>query len=114
MAVLPIGTVTTPFVPATSSISGISGISGVSGSSGTAGTSAVTPSFGDMLARGIESVTSAQDTASTLGGQLATGELTDISEFTTAAAKASLGVSLTANVRNRAVEAYQEIMRMQV
>jgi len=111
MAVLPIGTVTTPFVPASS---GISGISGISGTAATTGTSAATPSFGDMLAKGIESVTSAQDTASTLGGQLATGQLTDISDFTTAAAKASLGVSLTANVRNRAVEAYQEIMRMQL
>jgi len=105
MAVLPIGTVTTPFLPSVSSISSVSGIGS---------TPTVAPGFGEMLAKGIESVTASQETASTLSGQLATGELTDIHEFTTAAAKASLGVSLTANVRNRAVEAYQEIMRMQV
>ena len=35
-------------------------------------------------------------------------------QFTTAASKASLGIDLTVALRNRAVEAYQEIMRMQV
>ena len=45
---------------------------------------------------------------------VATGQITDIHQFTTAAAKAQLGVELTVAVRNRAVEAYQEIMRMQV
>ena len=105
MAVLPVGTVTTPFVPGVSGISGISGI----------GTSpAAAPGFGEMLTQGLEQATAAQDTASATSAKLATGELTDIHEFTTAAAKASLAVSMTSNVRNRAVEAYQEIMRMQV
>ncbi len=104
MAVLPIGTITTPFTPGVSTIAPVA----------SPGAVATGPSFGEMLTKGIENVTAAQDTASTLSGQLATGQLTDIHEFTTAAAKASLGVSLTANVRNRVVEAYQEIMRMQV
>ena len=102
MAVLPVGAVTSPF--AAPSVSGIAGTGGTAAPTG----------FGEMLAKGIQSVTATQEQASTLSGQLATGELTDISDFTTAAAKASLGVSLTAAVRNRAVEAYQEIMRMQV
>jgi flagellar hook-basal body complex protein FliE len=106
MAVLPIGAVTTAF--SAPSVSGVGAISGVGG------TSAPAQSFGDMLTKGIDSVTSAQDTASTLSGQMATGQLTDISEFTTAAAKASLGVSLTASVIQHATQAYQEIMRMQI
>ncbi len=101
MAVLPIGTATTAFLP-------ISGARPVAPAAPTGG------GFGEMLSKGIQSVTAAQDTASTLAGQVATGQLTDIHEFTTAAAKASLGVSLTSTLRNRAVEAYQEIMRMQV
>jgi flagellar hook-basal body complex protein FliE len=103
MAVLPVGAVTSAFSPA--SISSVSGVGATPAAGG---------GFGEMLTKGLEGVTSAQDTASTLSGQVATGQLTDISDFTTAAAKASLGVSLTAAVRNRAVEAYQEIMRMQV
>ena len=103
MAVLPVGAVTSAFSPA--SISSVSAVGA---------TPAAGSGFGEMLTKGLEGVTSAQDTASTLSGQVATGQLTDISDFTTAAAKASLGVSLTAAVRNRAVEAYQEIMRMQV
>lgn len=109
MAVLPIGTAATAFVPGASGMSGVSAVR-----SPAAATAPDGSSFGQMLSKGIDSVTSAQDKASALSGQLATGQLTDIHEFTTAAAKASLAVSLTANVRNRAVEAYQEIMRMQV
>jgi flagellar hook-basal body complex protein FliE len=108
MAVLPVGAVTSPF--AAPSVSGTSGIGGIGG----IGTGAAAPTgFGEMLAKGVQNVTAAQENASVLSGQMATGELTDISDFTTAAAKASLGVSLTAAVRNRAIEAYQEIMRMQ-
>lgn len=107
MAVLPVGAVTTPFTA--SSISGVSGIASPGSTTAASGTG-----FGNMLTKGIENVTAAQDQASTLSGQMATGQLTDISDFTTAAAKASLGVSLTAAVRNRATEAYQEIMRMQI
>lgn len=97
MAVLPVGAVTSAFtVPSISSAPPTGA------------------GFGELLAKGVENVTALQDNASRLSGQIATGQLTDISEFTTAAAKASLGVSLTAAVRNRAIEAYQEIMRMQV
>ena len=72
------------------------------------------PSFGRMLRAGVESVQGLQADASSTAGLLATGQLTDIHDYTTAATKAQLGVQLTVALRNRAVEAYQEIMRMQV
>jgi flagellar hook-basal body complex protein FliE len=101
MAVLPVGAVgsigATPFVAPS-----------------LGGAPATSPAFGEMLANGLKSVEGAQETASSLSAQVATGSLTDIHEFTTAAAKASLGVQLTATLRNRAIEAYQEIMRMQL
>ena len=46
--------------------------------------------------------------------RLATGDVSNIHQFTAAAAKAQLAVELTSAVRNRAVDAFNEIMRMQV
>ena len=118
MAILPIGADVTPFMPSLSSPPGVSSLPGIGGIGGIGDSFATAPAsgggFADMLTKGIESVQATQDKASELSGKVATGELTDIHDFTTAAAKASLAVSLTSTVRNRAVEAYQEIMRMQL
>jgi len=46
--------------------------------------------------------------------KLAAGQVEDISEVVIAGEKASIAVQLTMQVRNKMVEAYQEIMRMQV
>jgi flagellar hook-basal body complex protein FliE len=54
------------------------------------------------------------DNADKLANQLATGELTDIHTYMAAATKAELAVQMTVAIRDKAVEAYQEIMRMQV
>lgn len=62
----------------------------------------------------LDAVAKLEAKADALGTQLATGQLSDVHDFMAAAAKASLGVQLTVAIRNRAVEAYQEIMRMQV
>jgi flagellar hook-basal body complex protein FliE len=52
--------------------------------------------------------------ADNLAGQVATGQVQNIQQFTSAAAKAELTVDLVVAVRNRAIDAYQEIMRMSV
>lgn len=69
---------------------------------------------GPSFAEGLRAVEGLQAQTSTAATGLATGELTDVHQYTVAAAKSSLAVELTAALRNRAVEAYQEIMRMQV
>lgn len=46
--------------------------------------------------------------------KLAAGQIQDLAEVTIAAEKASVALQLTMQVRNKAVDAYQEIMRMQV
>lgn len=96
MAILPIGAEVSAFVPAISSpigTSAISGIEGIGSGSGGAGTVAGT-SFGEMLTKGVENVQATQDKASDLSGKVATGELKDIHDFTTAAAKANLAVRI--------------------
>jgi flagellar hook-basal body complex protein FliE len=69
---------------------------------------------GSTFTDSLNSVTGLTSGADNLAQGVATGQLTDVHSFTTAAAKAQLGVELTVSLRNRAVEAYQEIMRMQV
>ncbi|MBO3740638.1 flagellar hook-basal body complex protein FliE [Actinoplanes flavus] len=105
-----------------SSVSGLSGVTGgfklggLGGASETGSTpSAVGPNsdFASMIAKGLENVQAAQTKASDLAVQVADGRLQDPAQYTMAATEASLGLQLTMAVRNKAVEAFQEIMRMQ-
>ena len=70
--------------------------------------------FGEMITRTIEEVSAAEATADRIAMGVASGQDENIHELLIASSKATLGVQLLTQVRNRAVEAYQEIMRMQV
>ena len=94
----------TPFVPPTISTAPTAGTA-------SSQAAAAQPS---AFAESLQKVSDLTGTADNLAEGVATGGLTDLHQFTAAAAKAQLGVELTVAVRNRAVEAYQEIMRMQV
>jgi flagellar hook-basal body complex protein FliE len=101
---------------AISGLSGVSGVSGIDGVAGAATTKAVTgpdTDFAGMLSKGLESVQASQSKASDLAVQVANGTLQDPAQYTMAATEASLGLQLTMAIRNKAVEAFQEIMRMQ-
>jgi flagellar hook-basal body complex protein FliE len=94
-------------------------ITGVAAASATpfvppAASSATPAASGSAFTDSLNSLTQMTNGADKLAQGVATGQLTDVHSFTTAAAKAQLGVELTVSLRNRAVEAYQEIMRMQV
>ena len=94
-------------------IAGIGGVQGISGLQG-AGASGAAGGGKVDFAAGLEAVERTLQHADALGQQVATGQIKDLHEFTAAAAKANLAVELTVAVRNKAVEAYQEIMRMQI
>ncbi len=49
-----------------------------------------------------------------MNAALAAGEVDDISQVVIAGQKAEIALQLTMQVRNRALSAYQELMRMQV
>ena len=109
---------TSPISPisAFSGITGIEGIAGASGGKGLTGTEALASTnenFASLLSHGLESVQAAQKKSSDLAVQVANGTLKDPAQYTMAANEAGLGLQLTLAVRNKAVEAFQEIMRMQ-
>ncbi|MGK5679435.1 flagellar hook-basal body complex protein FliE [Actinoplanes sp. URMC 104] len=102
-----------------SPVSGLDAITGAGGADALTGTDRATAakgeheSFASMLSRGLESVSAAQGKADDLAVQAAQGTLQDPAQYTMAANEAQLGLQLTLAVRNKAVEAFQEIMRMQ-
>ncbi len=102
-----------------SAISGLSGIGGVSaidglpGVTGTTKTEGPNTDFAGLLSQGLEGVQAAQSKASDLAVQVADGTLADPAQYTMASTEAALGLQLTMAIRNKAVEAFQEIMRMQ-
>jgi flagellar hook-basal body complex protein FliE len=73
-----------------------------------------TPSFKDMLAQALDTVNNLQINADRMAQKLATGEAKDIHEVLMAVEEVNIGLQLTMQIRNKIIEAYQEIMRMQV
>ena len=70
--------------------------------------------FGEIFKQALGEVKAAQNESDKLTNELVTGEVKDIHEVMIASQKASLSLQLTLQVRNKVVEAYQEVMRMQV
>ena len=71
-------------------------------------------SFSDMLVGQIQNLNQLQTTAAADSQALATGQATDIASVVSDVEKASLAIQLATQVRNKAVDAYQELFRMQV
>lgn len=70
--------------------------------------------FAGLLATGLERLEGLHDRADHLAVQAATGELENLHDYTLAATEASVSTQLTTAVRNRALEAFHEIMRMPI
>jgi flagellar hook-basal body complex protein FliE len=72
------------------------------------------PSFADLLKQGIGEVNAAVKQSEKSSMDLAAGKSTNIHETMLAVSKAELGFNMLVQLRNKALEAYQEVMRMQV
>ena len=70
--------------------------------------------FANALKEAIASVNDGQNTSDMMTQKLISGGDVDLFEVMVAAQKASITLNTTIEVRNKAVEAYQEIMRMSV
>jgi flagellar hook-basal body complex protein FliE len=71
-------------------------------------------SFGEVLGSALEEVNRSQIKADDMVKKFLTGEVQDIHQVTIAMEQARLMMQLAVEVRNKVVEAYQEISRMQV
>ncbi|MCH6266824.1 flagellar hook-basal body complex protein FliE [Neobacillus citreus] len=71
-------------------------------------------SFANVLKGYLENVDSAVKQSAELSAKAAAGEIDNIHDVTIAAQKAKLALELTVTIRDEAVEAYQEMMRMQI
>ncbi len=69
--------------------------------------------FGASLAQSVDGLQALQAKSADLGVKAVTGDLADVHQYTIAATESAVAMELTATVRNRAVEAFNEIMRMQ-
>jgi flagellar hook-basal body complex protein FliE len=78
-----------------------------------AAVSSTSGDFASMLAKGINAVQSAQSKADGLAVRAATGDLTDIHDYTIAATQASLVTQLATTIRTKGVDAFNQIMGMQ-
>lgn len=83
------------------------------GAANRAGTSS-SAAFGDMVLSGLDHLERVQDRSDQLAVNAATGDLNAIHDYTIAATEAGVTTQLTVAVRNKAVEAFTEIMRMQI
>lgn len=71
-------------------------------------------SFSEYLQDAIGEVNQVQKQADTKASDVASGRSTNIHEAMLAASHAQLSFNLMVQVRNKALEAYQEVMRMPV
>jgi flagellar hook-basal body complex protein FliE len=71
-------------------------------------------SFKEQVTKAIKQVNDLQHQADNAAVRLATGDLEDVHQAMIAMQKAKLALDFTIQVRNKVIESYQEIMRMQV
>ena len=71
-----------------------------------------TPSFGQMLQSAFGQVNALQDHSASMTQAFARGQISDVHSVMIASEQATMALQLTTQIRNKAVDAYQEIMRI--
>lgn len=92
-----------------SAVGDVQGVGGIDGAQG-AGDSG----FGSMLSDQLGSLQALQTDAAAQSQALATGQAEDASQVVMAVEKAQLSMQLAATLRDKSVEAFQDVFRTQV
>ncbi|HEY7929317.1 MAG TPA: flagellar hook-basal body complex protein FliE [Steroidobacteraceae bacterium] len=96
-----------------SSLAGTAGAASAAGAAGSSG--AASPAFGALLKQGIDAVNSTQQSADALANAWERGVPgVDLARVMVETQKASVSFQALAQVRNRLISAYQDIMNMSI
>ncbi len=71
-------------------------------------------SFADILKKSLDEVNKLQNKADQSIKDIAAGKMENIQDAVMAIEKADVSLKLLTEIRNKAIEAYKEVMRMQV
>ena len=100
--------------PSISGAASINPAAGITPSAAVQAPAGTDTEFGSMVLDGLDRLEGLTDKADGLAVQAATGKLENIHDYTIAASEASVASQLTVALRNKGLEAFNEIMRMQV
>lgn len=70
--------------------------------------------FTDAITDALNTVGTLENRVTEAGQQAATGDLTSVSDFMIATSEAQLSTEITVAIRDRAIAAFNDIMRMQI
>ena len=80
----------------------------------TSGTPAAADVFGSLIGRGIEELNASIGSAEVSMSKLATGKAVELQDVMISLERARISVQAFVQVRNKLVESYQDLMRMQL
>ena len=105
----------TPYIPTTLPVSSATPATSLAGAdeAGTAG-AAGGADFASLLSQGMDNLQGLHTKSSNLAVQAASGDLDALHDYTITATESAVATQLTTAVRNKALEAFTEIMRMNV
>lgn len=83
-------------------------------SAASSATSSTTNAFSDMLSQAMEQTGATEKEAQKQATSLLTGEADSIHSVVLASEKAEVALQLTLQIRNKVLDAYNEVMRMQI
>ena len=106
----PIGGISFP-----SAVTGPAGVTGAAATPDVAQTSAAGDGgFASVLVPSLEELQAKQSTSDGLAVQAATGDLRDVHDYMIASSEARMATEMAVTIKNKAVEAFNEILRMPV
>ena len=106
----PIGGISMPTIPGIGALGGTSEVSQVAA----AATPVSADGFAAALTGALDELGSLQSSKDKLAVQAATGDLRDVHDYMIAAQESSVATEMVVTLKNKAVEAFTEIMRMPV